>query len=115
MRCVGCEELLASFCAETGVGRADEGIAERNVGGALEFLQHAWQVVFLGLAGLGPWQEPSLLSVVPVGSHELLRPDKQNLAVQTDHAAVVANIAVLHWHTHINDDAMAGLVLEKPR
>lgn len=54
-----------------------------------------------------PRLEPTILTIVAVCSEEQLGLNKYDAAVDHEHAAVVANIAMHHRHTNVAEDIWA--------
>ena len=106
--------LLASLDPKHGIMGRNDSISNGHLSLASYFGDDAWEVVFFGMLGTIPGYEETTFSIVAVICEPKLRPNEQDLAIETYEAAVVAIVSVNNRNTDIQQDAMKRIVIEKP-
>lgn len=107
MRALWVPQLLADLKSNARVSGGEDsvskghGLLPGNCG------HHAGQVKLLRGKALCPGGEPTGLSVTPIVTHLHLGTDEEDPLVQKRHAAIVDDVAVLHWHAHVDQHILA--------
>lgn len=72
MRRVRCEQLLARLATYRRVWRADDGVANGDLGRALQDPDHSRKIVLFAVLWSEPWYEETLLAIIAVPGKEEL-------------------------------------------